>query len=50
MRFQETHVGALDARALRAALAASTQALMKEGSDANLPNAGLVADRLTEIG
>jgi len=50
MRFQETHVGALDARALRAALAASTQALMKEGSDANLPNAALVADRLTEIG
>jgi hypothetical protein len=49
-RFEKTHVGALEAAALRAALAASVLALMREGVDARLPRANVVAERLAELG
>lgn len=42
-RFEDTHVGALEAAALRAALAASVLALMGEGTEANVPSANVVA-------
>jgi hypothetical protein len=49
-RFEEAHVGAVEPGALRAALAASVLALMREGSEASLPNAQVVAERLAELG
>jgi hypothetical protein len=45
-RFHDTHVGATDSGALAAALAASVLALLHEGKEADLPHAGVVADRL----
>lgn len=42
-RFEDTHVGALEATALRAALAASVLALMREGTEAHVPSANVVA-------
>jgi hypothetical protein len=48
-RFEETHVGALEAGALRAALAASVLALMREGAEVNLPHADTVSQRLAEL-
>jgi hypothetical protein len=48
-RFQDTHVGAAEAGPLRAALAASVRALMREGAEARLPHAGVVADRVAEL-
>ena len=48
-RFDRTHVGALEPRTLRAALAASVLALMQEGAEARVPHAGVVAERLTDI-
>jgi hypothetical protein len=47
--FADTHVGALEPGALRAALAASALALTREGEAARLPNARVVAERLAEI-
>jgi hypothetical protein len=44
-----THVGGLEPSALRAALAASVLSLVAEGSEASLPNAGIVAERLAEL-
>jgi hypothetical protein len=47
-RFEDAHVTALETGTLRAALAASVVALMREGSEARLPHAGVVAQRLAE--
>ena len=41
---EESHVGALDARALHGALAASVRALMREGAYASIPYADEVTD------
>jgi hypothetical protein len=48
-RFKDAHVGAVEPGALRAALAASVLALMREGADARLPHADAVAQRLAEL-
>lgn len=48
-RFAATHVPALDAATLRAALAAAVQALLREGEDARLPHAPLVTERLADL-
>jgi hypothetical protein len=48
-RFDATHVGAAKPRALRGALAASARALMREGEEARLPHANVVAQRLAEL-
>jgi hypothetical protein len=47
--FENTHVGAINAGALGAALSASVRALMGEGSEAGLANAPLIAARLAEM-
>lgn len=49
-RFEGAHIGTLDPGSLRAALAASLRALTAEGRDCGLPNAAVVAERLTELG
>jgi len=46
VRFEHVHVSALEPGPLRAALAASVVALMREGADARLPHADVVAQRL----
>ena len=46
---EESHVGALDARALHGALAASVRALMREGAYASIPYADEVTERLREL-
>jgi hypothetical protein len=48
-RFEDAHVGALEPEALRAALAASVLALMREGAEAHLSHADTVAQRLAEL-
>jgi hypothetical protein len=48
-RFEETHIGALDPDALHAALSASVRELMREGTEAELPRADDVAQRLLGI-
>jgi hypothetical protein len=48
-RFEAAHVGAIEPRALRAALAASVLALMRSGAEARLPHADTVAHRLAEL-
>src|SRR2546426_8022702 len=48
-RFEDAHVGALEPGTLRAALAASVLALMREGAEARLPHADTVAQRLAEF-
>jgi hypothetical protein len=48
-RFIDTHVGALEPRALYAALAASTHALLHEGEQARLPDVDVTAQRLTDL-
>jgi hypothetical protein len=48
-RFEATHVGAVEPAALRAALAASVLALMHESTEAKLPDANVVAERLAEL-
>jgi hypothetical protein len=48
-RFEGTHVGAVEPGALRAALAASVRALIREGAEADLPTANVVAERLAEL-
>lgn len=50
-RFADAHVGAVEPATLRAALAASVGALMREGAEARLPHADAVAQRLAgELG
>ena len=48
-RSAEAHVGSLEPGALRAALAASVEALHREGREAALPHAEVVAERLAEL-
>lgn len=48
-RFEGTHVGTLEPAALRRALAASARMLLWEGSEAGLPAAEVVAERLVEL-
>jgi hypothetical protein len=48
-RFEDAHVDAVEPEALRAALAASVLALMREGGEARLPHAHVVAERLAEL-
>jgi hypothetical protein len=48
-RFRDAHVGAVDTEALRAALAVSVLALMREGAEAGLEHAQVVAERLAEL-
>jgi hypothetical protein len=48
-RFEDTHVGAAEPGALRAALAASVLALMHEGTEAHLAHADIVAQRLADL-
>jgi len=48
-RFEDAHVRAVERGALRAALAASVLALMREGAEARLPPADTVAQRLAEV-
>ena len=48
-RFAHTHVAAVEAEALRAALAASVSALLQEGDEADLVDAKVVAERLAEL-
>ncbi len=48
-RFEDAHVGAVEPGALRAALAVSVLALMREGAEARLPHAHVVAERLGEL-
>jgi hypothetical protein len=48
-RFEDAHVGAVEPGALRAALAACVRPLMREGVEARLPHAQVVAERLAEL-
>jgi hypothetical protein len=48
-RFEEVHVGALEPKVLRTALAASVRALLEEGAAARVPNAQVVVERLAEL-
>jgi hypothetical protein len=48
-RFADAHVGAVEPAVLRAALAASVVALIWEGTEARLPHAHVVAERLAEL-
>ena len=48
-RFEYAHVGAAEPAALRAALAASVLALIREGAGAQLPYADSVAQRLADL-
>jgi len=47
--FAETHVGALEPRALYSALAAAVRALVREGAEAHLPQVETVAQRLVDL-
>src|SRR6266536_276780 len=48
-RFEHAHVSVIEPGPLRAALAASVLALMREGAEARLPHADVVAERLAEL-
>jgi hypothetical protein len=48
-RFDRAHVVALEVDALRTALAASVRELMNEGTEADVPHAGVVAKRLADL-
>ena len=48
-RFDATHVGKLEPNALRSALAAAATTLLREGAEAGLPHAEVVAKRLAEL-
>jgi hypothetical protein len=50
VRAEAAHVGAVEAKALRAALAAGVVALMGAGAETRLPHADTVAQRLAELG
>ena len=49
-QFADTHVEGLDGEVLRSALAASVRELVREGGEAELPIADVVAERLTGEG
>jgi hypothetical protein len=48
-RFDETHVGSLEPERLRSALSAAVRGLLREGKEADVPNADAVAQRLAEL-
>ena len=48
-RYDEAHVGALEAGSLRRALAASVGGLVHEGAEGRLPHADTIARRLVEL-
>ncbi|CAN5792765.1 hypothetical protein BH18ACT17_BH18ACT17_15940 [soil metagenome] len=48
-RFEHAHVGAVEPGVLTAALAASVHELLREGAEARLPHARVVAERLAEL-
>jgi hypothetical protein len=48
-RFEDTHIGAVEPGALRAALTTSVYALMREGAEAHLPHAVTVRQRLADL-
>jgi hypothetical protein len=48
-RLEDAHVSEVESGALRAALAASVHALMREGAEARLPHADVVAQRLAAL-
>jgi hypothetical protein len=48
-RLSDAHVRSIDPTELRVALAASVRALLNEGAEARLPNADVVAERLSEL-
>jgi hypothetical protein len=48
-RFDDAHVGGVEPDALRRALAAAVRALMREGEEAPLSHAAIVAQRLAEL-
>ena len=48
-RSEDAHVGTVEPGALRIALAASVLALMREGTEASVPHAHIVAERLAEL-
>lgn len=47
--FADTHVGAVEPGALRAALAAAVLGLLREGTEARIPHAATAAKRLVEL-
>src|SRR5207249_5482371 len=47
--FDHTHVGSAEPGALRGALAASALALLSQGTEADLPDVDVVAERLAEL-
>jgi hypothetical protein len=49
-RFQDAHTYTVEPGALRAALAGSVLALMREGAQARLPHADVIAERLADLG
>jgi hypothetical protein len=49
-RFQDAHIGTVEPGALRAALAGSVLALRREGAEARLPHADVLAELLAELG
>ena len=49
-RFEDAHVGSTEPDALRAALGVSVRALIREGEEAQLSHAYVVAQRLAELG
>jgi hypothetical protein len=48
-RFEDSHVGSTDPEALRLALSASVRELLREGAEAGLPHAPIVAERLVGL-
>jgi hypothetical protein len=48
-RFDAAHVGALESEALRTALAVTVAELMREGAEANVSRANVVAERLADL-
>ena len=48
-RYEDAHVGAIEPGALRTALGASVAALLREGVEARVPHAQVVAERLAEL-
>lgn len=48
-RIDGSHVGALEPEALRSALGVSVSALLREGTEADLPHASVIAERLVEL-
>jgi hypothetical protein len=48
-RLEGAHVGAVEPGALRAALAAGVLGLLREGAEAGLRHADVVAERLAEL-